>query len=101
VGVVADTRTRGPARDAAGVLYRPIAQTHRYPATTAFLAVRSRGADGQLLATVRSAIRDADPSLPVYAEAVGPEVVRPSDRAAAGRCGSLRGRELHGPSATP
>jgi hypothetical protein len=79
VGVVADTRTRGPAREPGAVLYRPMAQTHSpgFSADAVFLAIRTPGAPASMPATVRDAIRQAAPGLPVYALAQGQDLVRP------------------------
>lgn len=74
VGVVSDTRTRGPAAPAGPVLYRPIAQTDGYAAESVLLVVRAPSADASVLAGVREAIRGARPDLPVYAEALGTEM---------------------------
>jgi putative ABC transport system permease protein len=89
VGVVADTRTRGPAAAPAGVLYRPISQTTRHSATTAFFAVRSSIADGALMSRVRDEIRATAPSLPVYGEALGTDLARPFRAAQATLLGVL------------
>ena len=80
VGIVGDTRTRGPALPPAAVLYRPIAQTDRHSATTAFFAANVSSADAIVLAKVRDALRTADASLPVYDEALGTEMARPFRR---------------------
>ena len=73
VGVVADTKSRGPAADAAPVLYRPLAQTTGFPAESVFLAVRGAGG-----VTIRAgdAARAAAPGMPVYDEATGAELLR-------------------------
>ncbi|MEM7413954.1 MAG: FtsX-like permease family protein [Gemmatimonadota bacterium] len=75
VGVVADTRTRGPAQPAGAVLYRPLDQTLRYAAGSVVLAARVSGQTG--LQDVRAVVRNAAPSLPVYDERTGSALMRP------------------------
>lgn len=75
VGVVADTRSRGPAADPGPVLYRPMAQTERFGATSVLLAVRT--GDSGDMATVRNALRDIAPGMPLYQLASGRELLRP------------------------
>jgi predicted permease len=79
VGVVGDTRTRGPALPAGSILYRPMSQTGRrgFAADAVFVAVRAPGAPPTLPATVRDVIREAAPGLPVYAVTRGDELVAP------------------------
>lgn len=74
VGIVADTRSRGPAVPPGPVLYRPVDQTVRYGARSMFLAVRS---EPGARPPVAAALRRAAPGLPVYDEATGTELVRP------------------------
>ncbi|HEY7369400.1 MAG TPA: ABC transporter permease [Thermoanaerobaculia bacterium] len=71
VGVVADVRSRGPARDVQPEFYLPTAQAPRaswdWIQRTMTLAVRSSGADPASLATpVRLAASRVDPLLPLY-----------------------------------
>jgi putative ABC transport system permease protein len=77
VGVVADTRTRGPVEPTGAVLYRPIDQTTRFDARSILLAARApesaRGGTPPLARIVRTAV----PELPVYAEAGRLDLVRP------------------------
>lgn len=75
VGVVADTRTRGPAQPAGAVLYRPMDQTIRYAAGSVALIARTTEATG--LDDVRAAIRRVAPGLPLYDEQTGPALMRP------------------------
>lgn len=75
VGVVADTRTRGPAEAAGPVLYRPLAQTDRYGAGSLVLAARLDGSIER--AGLVSAIRGAAPALPLSQIRTGPELVAP------------------------
>lgn len=77
VGVVSDTRTRGPAAPPAPVLYRPISQTTRFSANAVFFAVRTAPNHGPELSVVRGAVRRANPGLPVYGEAMGSDLARP------------------------
>lgn len=71
VGVVRDTRSRGPALDARAEFFLPIAQAPDPAWTwiqrTMTLVARSRAGDADaLLASVREAVRRVDPTLPVY-----------------------------------
>lgn len=75
VGVVADTRTRGPALDPGPVLYRPIPQTERFAAGSLLIGVRM--ADGEDIATIRSAIRTIAPEMPAWQFSTGEELLRP------------------------
>jgi len=81
VGVVADTRTAGPAQAAAAVLYRPLAQTDRFGANSIFVAARTvRGSATTTAPTASAAgraIRGVAPGIPVYAETPGSELSRP------------------------
>jgi predicted permease len=73
VGVVGDTKTRGPAADPAPMMYRPLAQTDRFTAGSVFLAVRSRAGG---VAPAGAVARAAAPGMPVYDEATGGELLR-------------------------
>ena len=75
VGIVADTRTRGPSEPAGPVLYRPVDQTVRYGAGSMVLAARVAG--GIDVAAVRAAVRGAAPEMPVSQAATGSELIRP------------------------
>lgn len=75
VGVVADTRTRGPALEAGPVLYRPMAQTERFAAGSILVAVRMNEAED--VASVRSALRTIAPGLPAWDFAAGDDLLRP------------------------
>lgn len=79
VGVVADTRTRGPARAPGPVLYRPMGQTHSpgFQADAVFLAVRTATGAAGMTGTVQQEIRRSAPGLPVYGVARGDELLRP------------------------
>jgi len=77
VGVVADTRTRGPAEAPGAVLYRPIDQTTRFSATSIFLVARGSSSAGASPPAIGRIVRAANPELPIYAEASGAELVRP------------------------
>jgi putative ABC transport system permease protein len=80
VGIVADTRTRGPASEPGPVLYRPIAQTNGfYSADAAFMAARLEGG-GTTAGAIRQALRDAAPNLPVFALARGEDLALPFTR---------------------
>jgi predicted permease len=83
VGVVADTRTRGPSLPAGPVLYRPIDQATGFRANSIFLAVRWSDEAREAAATVRSTLRAIAPELPLYAEAAGDDLVRPFHRSRA------------------
>jgi predicted permease len=83
VGVVADTKTWGPAEPAGPVLYRPLDQAHRFAASDMFVAIRlasphdASGAwgptgDGSPQARIRSAV----PGVPIYGETHGRDIVR-------------------------
>jgi predicted permease len=63
VGVVGDTRVEGPAQAAYPQVYAPLAQ-ETYPSV--YTVVRTAGDPTALVPVVRAAVRDADPSLPVY-----------------------------------
>lgn len=80
VGVVSDTRTRGPAAPPGPVLYRPVAQTERFSADAVLLIARtgSGGRDGLTgrahpadLARIQQALRAVRPDMPVYDAALG------------------------------
>lgn len=75
VGVVADTRTRGPAADPAPVLYRPVAQTNRFAARTGFVAARL--SPGATRADVVQTVRTVAPELPAFDVRSGSELVGP------------------------
>lgn len=77
VGVVADTRTAGPAVAPTAVLYRPLAQTDRYRARSIFVAARSTPGSPPSAAAVRDAVRSVAPGLPVYSQADGIDLSRP------------------------
>ena len=71
VGVVAATRSRGPAEDGAVEIYLPMAQAPQraFDATdrTATVLVRARdGGPEALVGQVRAAVRAEDPRLPLY-----------------------------------
>jgi predicted permease len=83
VGVVADTRGAGPAAPPAPVLYRPLAQTARFGASSLFFAVRRDGLGAPDAGTLRRVVRDVAPDLPLYAEASGEELALPFLRAQA------------------
>ena len=57
VGVVADVRHSGPARQAPQQFYIPNAL---YPPQSAYLAIRAEGAPAGLLPAIRDAVREAD-----------------------------------------
>lgn len=86
VGVVGDTRAQGPALPARATLFRPMAQTGRrgFAADAVFLAARAPGAPGSMPATLRDAIRQVAPGLPVYAVARGEELAAPFLQASRG-----------------
>jgi predicted permease len=73
VGIVSNTRTRGPAADPGPVLYRPLAQTDRFSAESLLFVVRLRG-DGRV--GVGDVARAVAPGMPVYQEATGAELLR-------------------------
>ncbi|MEJ2206926.1 MAG: ABC transporter permease, partial [Gemmatimonadota bacterium] len=78
VGIVADTRTRGPARAPGGVLFRPMAQAARaFAADAAFFAVRAPGASTTMPATIRTALARLAPGLPVYSLSRGEDLAGP------------------------
>lgn len=74
VGVVSDTRTRGPASPPGPVLYRPVTQTDGFAAESVLLVARTADADVADLGAIRETIRATRPDLPVYAEALGSEM---------------------------
>ena len=86
VGVVGDTRTRGPALAPGAVLFRPMGQTGRqgFSADAVFLAVRAPGSPPSLPATLREVIHQAAPGLPVYAVAWGNDLMQPFLQGSAG-----------------
>jgi predicted permease len=86
VGVVGNTRTRGPAQDPGPVLFRPMAQTRSpgYSADAAFLAIRAAGAPSSLPATLRETIHQDAPGMPVYAVTRGEDLLRPFLQGSAG-----------------
>ncbi|HEX8360797.1 MAG TPA: ABC transporter permease [Longimicrobium sp.] len=63
VGVVGDTRVEGPALAAYPQVYAPLAQV---PQPSVYAVVRTAGDPLALAPVVRAAVREADPSLPVY-----------------------------------
>lgn len=77
VGVVGDTRTRGPAEPATPVLYRPVAQTDRYGADAVVVAVRSTGGAVLPSSVLRAEVAAVAPRLPVWEVATGDELLRP------------------------
>jgi putative ABC transport system permease protein len=83
VGIVADTRTGGPAAPPFPVLYRPLPQTDRFSAASLLVAVRTEGGRGPGLAALRSTVRSSEPGLPLYAEAAGHDLARPFRRSQA------------------
>lgn len=75
VGVVADTRNRGPTRAPDPVLYRPLAQGGPgFPGTRLMALVRSGGQGPELAASVRRAVWAVDPDAPVSGLARGTEL---------------------------
>jgi len=77
VGVVGDTRTRGPGAPPGPVLYRPMAQTLRFGADAVFVAARVSGNEDRAIAAIRDAVRATAPGMPVYDEAAGRDLARP------------------------
>lgn len=75
VGVVADTRSRGPAVDPGPVLYRPLAQTERFGATSMLVAARMD--DTENVAAVRGVIQAVAPGLPAWQFSTGRDLIRP------------------------
>jgi predicted permease len=68
VGVVADVRTRGPARPAQPEIYMPYEQ-HPGPASAMTIVARTAAADPLALAeTMRRKIRERNPDVPAKAE---------------------------------
>lgn len=63
VGVVSNIRQGNPDQPPAPVVYLPLAQN---PARFASVAVRGPGRAAELAPTLRTAVREADPNLPVY-----------------------------------
>lgn len=75
VGVVEDTRNRGPATAPLPVLYRPLAQVAR-PGTSWTVAVRvPPGSEAASVGRLRSALRRARPDAVLHGEATGPELL--------------------------
>jgi putative ABC transport system permease protein len=70
VGVVADTRAMGLARDPAPEFYLPVAQAPRaawsWLDRTMTVAVRTSGEPISAVGAVRDAVRAVDPTVPVY-----------------------------------
>jgi len=66
VGVMADVRHDGPARDAPPELYVPFAQ---HPQRAMTLVARASGHPAALLPSLRGAVHALDPDQPVYDEA--------------------------------
>jgi putative ABC transport system permease protein len=77
VGVLANTRTAGPASEPEAVLYRPLRQTTRFGASAMLVAIRSAGPDPVPVADVRALLRERHPGLPVFREAIGTDLARP------------------------
>ena len=73
VGIVSDTRTRGPATEPGPVLYRPLAQTDRFSAESMLFAVKL-GGDARV--GVGNVARAMAPGMPVYQEATGSDLLR-------------------------
>lgn len=89
VGVVSDTRTRGPASPPGPVLYRPIEQTERFAASAMTFLVSGGTNPSTLLRAMASRIRESRPDLPVYAEATGDGLVAPFRAAQSAMLGIL------------
>ncbi|MBW3535302.1 MAG: ABC transporter permease, partial [Gemmatimonadetes bacterium] len=70
VGVVEDTRNRGPTVAPLPALYRPLAQRSAWPADEALLLVRHRGAPG-VAAAVRQTVGSIRPDAPVLSVRTG------------------------------
>ncbi len=64
VGVVANTRQFGVRAESPPTLYRPHSQIN--PPSSMAVVVRALGAPRDLVATLREAVRDLDPALPIY-----------------------------------
>jgi predicted permease len=78
VGVVADVRTRGPAQEVRPEFYLPLDQipveAWSWVQGTMTLVLRAHGVDVAALApTVRAAVRELDPGVPVFDVATMPE----------------------------
>jgi predicted permease len=65
VGLVQDGKYRSLTEDQQPAMFLPILQS---PSSQTYLAVRSDRDPGQLVAAIRSAVRDIDASLPLYIE---------------------------------
>ena len=78
VGIVADTRNRGPAVPPGAVMYRPLSQARAAQANSMFLAVRT--APGIGVAPIQAAVRAAAPNVVVHGAAMGEELIRPYRR---------------------
>ncbi|HXO62034.1 MAG TPA: ABC transporter permease [Candidatus Acidoferrales bacterium] len=65
VGMVQDGKYRSLTEDPEPAMFLPILQS---PSSQTYLAVRSDRDPGQLVAAIRSAVRDLDASLPLYIE---------------------------------
>ena len=66
VGIVASVRHDGPRQPVKPEIYVPVAQV---PARGMTVVVRARGEPAALVASIRAAVREAEPSLPVPAAA--------------------------------
>ena len=71
VGIVEDGKYRSLTEEPEPAMFLPILQS---PSTQTFLAVRSDRDAGQLLAAIRSTIRDLDAGLPLYIEPCNKEL---------------------------
>jgi len=64
VGVVGNTRQFGVRAESPATLYRPHSQIN--PPSSMSVVVRAAGSPRDLAATLREAVRDLDPALPIY-----------------------------------
>lgn len=98
VGVVSDTRNRGPAIPPEPVLFRPLAQGGPgFPGDALVVALRGDGDPGTLVPALRAAVEEVQPGSVVYDIRAGEELAAPytaSSRLLLGLLGAFAGLAL-------
>jgi putative ABC transport system permease protein len=77
VGVVADTRNRGPTTGPGPVLFRPIGQTDGFSAESAVFVANVASVDERHVFAMREYVRASRPGMPVYGDALGTALAAP------------------------